>query len=88
MDENALTGAESDFSDMDGQDETTSSEEVQSSDLETLVLAEVPGAYDSLTPLLAGAGMFFGAGILLAFTVWVIGYAVHSSYRILDLSGK
>lgn len=90
MDENEVTSSGSDdFSDIPEQGaQDESSEEVTVSDLETLVLAEVPDAYESLTPLLTGAGVFFGGGLLLAILAWVIGYALHSSFRILDMSSK
>lgn len=93
MDEETLTAAQqeeevqSDGTTTDA-DSTETTEVDETSDLETLILAEVPDAYDSLTPVLASAGTFLVAGVLIAFLFWTIGYAVHSSYRLLDDSSK
>lgn len=60
----------------------------ESDDLETLILQEIPDAYDSLAPVLGSCSAFLAGGVIIAFLFWTIGYAVNSSYKLLDDSTK
>lgn len=85
MDENAnqLTAANADNNSNDG--------DVQNndvSDLETLVLQQVPDAYDSIPSIMATGGEFFAGGVLIAFIVWTIGFTINSVFRLLDEWGR
>lgn len=51
--------------------------------MEELMLKYVPDLFDELESILVDVAQFFGAGLLIAVMLWVIGYTVISAYGFL-----
>ena len=54
--------------------------------MDELFITYVPDFMDELTSLLVGLGEFFAGGVLIAFMVWAIGYAIGCVYRLLYIA--